>query len=99
MVNRQNLSDLLKGVGIKNVYFQPPPSLKMEFPCAVYERVRINTRFANNKPYKLIHVYQVTYITTDPDSPIPDRIGALPRCAFERHYEKDNKYYDVFRIT
>lgn len=100
MVNRQNLSRLLRDViGNGNVYFQPPPSKKMSFPCIVYERVRINTEFADNNPYQLVDVYQVTYIYTDPDSEIPKKLANLPRCVFERRYNDDNKYYDVFRIT
>lgn len=100
MVNRLALDKILKeDIGIKNVYFQPPPSLKMHFPCAVYERVRVITNFANNNPYQLINVYQVTYIYMDPDSDIPEKIANLPRCVFERRYNDENKYYDVFRIT
>lgn len=97
---RPKLSKILHDVlGTDNVYFQPPPSKKMNFPCIVYERVRINTRFADNNPYHLHDVYQVTFIGTDPDSDIPDKLSRLPRCVFERIYVSDNKYYNVFRIT
>lgn len=100
MANRLNLSKVLHEVlGNDNVYFQPPPSKKMSFPCIVYERVRINTRFADNRPYKLTDSYQVTYIGTDPDSSIPHKLAELPRCIFERFYVNDNKYYNVFRIS
>ena len=97
---RQKLSKILHDVlGGGNVYFQPPPSKKMNFPCIVYERVRINTRFADNDPYQLHDVYQVTYIDTDPDSDVPDKLARLHMCVFERFYVSDNKYYNVFRIT
>lgn len=100
MGNRLDLSKMLHDVlGSDNVYFQPPPSLKMKFPCIVYERVRINTRFADNKPYKLTDSYQLTYIDTNPDSDIPKKLAELPMCIFERFYVNDNKYYNVFRIT
>ena len=100
MGHRLDLSKVLHEVlGSDNVYFQPPPSLKMKFPCIVYERVRINTRFADNSPYQLIDVYQVTHIDTNPDSEVPKKIANLDRCVFERFYVNDNKYYNVFRIT
>lgn len=100
MGSRLELHEVLKGVlGTNNVYFQPPPSLKMHFPCIVYERVRINTRFADNDPYHLYDVYQVTFIGTDPDSDIPKKLSKLSRTVFERFYINDNKYYNVFRIT
>ena len=100
MGSRLNLSNELRELlGSNNVYFQPPPSKKMNFPCIVYERVRIGTRFADNNPYKLDNVYQVTYIGTDPDSDMPDKLARFHQCVFERFYISDNKYYSVFRLT
>ena len=100
MESRLKLSQKLHEIlGSDNVYFQPPPSKKMVFPCIVYERVRINTRFADNNPYQLYDVFQVTFIGTNPDSDIPDKLAKLHGSVFERFYVSDNKYYNVFRIT
>lgn len=100
MGKRLDLDNVLRNlIGNGNVYFQPPPSLKMHFPCIVYERVRINTEFADNKPYHLQKIYQVTYINTDPDSDLPMQIASLPCCVFEREYTSENKYYNVFRLA
>lgn len=100
MANRLKIDDILRDVlGSGNVYFQPPPNFKMSYPCIVYEYVRINTRFADNSPYHLNDIYQVTYIGLDPDSDIPKKIAWLDRCVFERFYINDNKYYSVFRIA
>ena len=101
MANRLKIANILRdllGDG-GHLYFQPPPNLKMSFPCIVYERVRINTRFADNNPYQLNDVYQVTYIDTDPDSDMPDKLAKLHQCVFERFYINDNKYYSVFRLA
>ncbi len=101
MANRLKIDDILRdllGDG-GHLYFQPPPNLKMSFPCIVYEMVRINTRFADNNPYQLNDVYQVTYIDTDPDSDMPDKLAKLHQCVFERFYINDNKYYSVFRLA
>lgn len=101
MANRLKIDNILRdllGDG-GHLYFQPPPNLKMSFPCIVYERVRINTRFADNNPYQLNDVYQVTYIDTDPDSDMPDKLAKLHQCVFERFYINDNKYYSVFRLA
>lgn len=100
MGSRLELHEMLKTkLGLKNVYFQPPPSLMMEYPCIVYERARINTTFADNKPYQLNNTYQLTYIDEDPDTPMPDEIAKLPMCVFERPYVRDNLYHYSFRIT
>ena len=100
MGSRLELHDMFKvTLGINNVYFQPPPSIKMKYPCIVYERDRINTSFADNKPYQFNKTYRLTYIDSDPDSTMPDRIAELPMCVFERNYVSDNLYHSAFRIT
>ena len=39
MASRLNLQDKLEEVlGSKQVYFQPPESLKLKYPCIVYSR-------------------------------------------------------------
>ena len=100
MGSRLKLQEELENLlGTRNVYFQPPPSLKMKYPCIVYERARINTDYADNKPYKLDKVYYATYIDADPDSEVPDKLALFPQSAFQRHYVSDNLYHDQFRIT
>lgn len=83
----------------KNVYWQPPTSHKMEYPCIVYERVRINTEFADNKPYMHNRIYQVTYIDVDPDSEVPLKLADFPQCVFERQYKANEMYHNVYRLT
>ena len=90
--------ELEKLLGTRNVYFQPPPSLKMKYPCIVYERARINTQYADNLPYKLDMVYYVTSIDSNPDSEIPKKLSWFPKSAFQRHYVSDNLYHDQYRI-
>ena len=82
-----------------NVYFQPPPSLQMKFPCIVYERRQITTAFADNKPYMHAHIYKVTYIDKDPDSDVPDKLSNMPMSTFETQYKSNEMYYNVFRIS
>lgn len=98
MANRLKLDQTLRGLS-NNVYFQPPPTEKMKFPCIVYERVRINTRFSDNLPYQLQDVYQVTYIDSNPESEVPHQIASLPMCVFEREFISNNRYHNVFRIV
>lgn len=99
MAQRLELQALLVGlIGSKNVYFQPPPSYKMQYPCIVYKRDDINSEFADNKPYKQRKRYQVTVIDADPDSTIPDSVATLESCVFDRSYTADNLNHDVFRL-
>lgn len=92
----QNILELL--LGNTNVYFQPPPSFQMSYPCIVYNRSDIDTAFANNQPYKHEKQYTVTVIDANPDSLIPDKVAALPRCSFDRAFKTDQLNHDVFTL-
>ena len=80
------------------VYFQPPANVEMEYPCIVYRRNSVKTKFANDFPYVAEVRYQVTVIDPDPDSLIPGKIAALPKCSFDRHYTVDNLNHDVYNL-
>lgn len=45
-------SELEKILGSRNVYFQPPASVKIKYPAIVYSRKSIDNNFANNTVYK-----------------------------------------------
>lgn len=81
-----------------HVYFQPPESLKLVYPCIVYERDRIETVYAENLPYRHAKRYSVTAIYKDPDSAIPDKLAELPMCSHDRHFTNDNLHHDVFTL-
>lgn len=85
-------------LGSRNVYFQPPESVKLNYPCIVYERSDIRTKSANNKLYLKHKQYMVTYIDEDPDSEIPDKLLELEYCSFVRHFTADNLNHDVFAL-
>ena len=51
----------------KNVYFQPPESVKLSYPCIIYKRSAGDTRFADNKKYSYTAGYDVVVVEMDPD--------------------------------
>ena len=81
-----------------NVYFQPPPTLTMAYPCIVYARSAADTTFANNALYIHKKRYEVTVIDRDPDSLIPDKVATLPLASFSRHFTSDNLNHDVYNV-
>ena len=89
---------LINLLGSKNVYFQPPSSVKMQYPAIIYERGTIETLFANNRLYQNVDRYTVTIIDANPDSDIPDKVLRLPLCRFDRHYTAENLNHDVFNV-
>ena len=84
-------------LGSRNVYYNPPASVKMNYDAIVFNRSRINNRFANDYIYHQSYEYEITTITTDPDAPIIDKISKLPGCSFDRSFVSDNLYHNVFR--
>lgn len=99
MANRLDLHEILCDIlGTRNVYYQPPESVKMTYPAIVYSRNRIENTFANDNVYSQNHSYQVTVIDKDPDSEIVERVSKLPLCSFDRHFISDNLNHDSFTL-
>lgn len=87
------LEDIL---GSRNVYYQPPSSIKLNYPAIIYSRSDIPNRFADDKVYKQDRVYELTVIDYNPDSEIVSKVSQLPMCRFSRHFTSDNLNHDVF---
>ena len=99
MDRRLQLQALLEVVlGSDAVYYQPPPTVKMVYPCIVYSRSNGRTQFADNHPYVIATRYQVTVIAKDPDSPIVAKVGTLQKCIYDRHFTANNLNHDVFSM-
>lgn len=91
------LHDVLKNI-CPNVYFNPPESVKLIYPCILYKRSVGNTTYADNGPYVFKVNYQITIIDKDPDSELIKKVGMLPGCRYDRHYKAENMNHDVFDI-
>ena len=97
--SREQLHELLvAALGSRNVFFQPPESVKMEYPAIVYSRSDIRNVFANDAVYSQDRAYEVTVIDADPDSEIIKNLSLLPYCRFNRHFKANNLNHDVFTI-
>ena len=100
MATRQDLQTLLENTfGMCTVYFQPPESKKMRYPCIVYELSDMQTIYADDRPYVTVKRYQVTVIDRDPDSPIPDKVAEIPTARFNRFFTSDNLNHWVFYMN
>jgi len=84
--------------GSTNVYFHPPPTVKIKQPAIIYSKSRVDSEFADDELYKVDTAYTVIAVFSDPDSDLPGRVLRLPKCRFDRRYSKDNLYYEAFRL-
>ena len=89
---RIELDEELRGViGNDHVYFQPPESIKLRYPCIVYHKTDIPTKHADNRVYHEMGCYDVTIISKDPDYYLFDEfLHAFPMCSRGRSYTADN---------
>ena len=99
MSNRIDLQAALERIlGSRNVYYQPPESVKINYPAIVYSRDDVDSKYANNKKYIHTDRYEIIVIDRKPDNAAIDKILELPCCSFNRHYTADNLHHDVLTL-
>ena len=83
-----------------HVYFQPPASISMSYPCFVFS-YQDDTKFhADDKPYFVFDRYSITYITKEAyPTDVLDALDAIRYCDFDRHYTSDNLHHFSYRIV
>lgn len=100
MDSRIELQTNLEAVlGSRNVYFQPPESLKLKYPAFVYDLTDIITNRADDKNYIRNNRYKLTLIHTDPDNELKDSIlDEFNHISFDRVYASDGLYHYVYDL-
>ena len=90
--------ELVQILGSRYVYFQPPESIKMTYPCIIYERYDINNIHADDDIYLDPRQYRITVVDPNPDSEIVERMAKFRSARFVRHMVVDNLNHDTFTI-
>lgn len=99
MASRLELhEELCALLGTRNVYFQPPSSVKMKYPAIVYSLDDFENRHANDSIYATHTRYSLTYIDSDPESVKVKELMKLPYCRFNRFYISDNLNHYTYTI-
>ena len=100
MARRLQLHEkLCEILGSRNVYFQPPESVKLNYDCIVYKVKSRETVKADDLNYLKPTTYEVKIIYRDPDSTIPSRIlDSFRYCYHNNTFVVDNLYHDIFTI-
>lgn len=100
MNNRLKLQErLTELLGSNNVYFDPPETIKLKYPCIIYQSdIPLNIQ-ADNKSYILRNRYSATYIDANPDNDITERfLSAFNYCSAGNPYISDNLHHYPFDI-
>ena len=99
MASRLELQTKLEELlGNKNVYYQPPENLKIEYPAIVYSKSKIESRYANDAKYSNFTLYEIIVIDRKPDNEVIQKILELPLSSFDRHYTSNNLNHDVINL-
>lgn len=94
-VLQAKLEELLEST---NVYYQPPETLKMDYPAIRYSKSDIMSTYADDTRYLGMNCYDIVVIDKKPDNPVIDKILELPYSSFDRHYVSDNLDHDIIRL-
>lgn len=70
----------------------------MVYPCIVYKRDNVDTKFADNKPYSQTDRWLVTSIDRKPSSETPRKIQALPHCSFSRAFVSEGLNHVAYSL-
>lgn len=85
-------------LGSRNAYYNPPESVRLNYPAIVYHRKPIDNTFANNGVYIQSQGYKVTVIDEDPVGTIARKVSQLPTCRPVSHFTSDNLVHDVYEL-
>lgn len=86
-------------LGSRNVYFQSPESVKMQYDAIRYGLGGIDVKRANNKAYNSTNQYDGVVITRNPDTDIPKKLLAhFEMIRFGRPYTADNLNHYPFTL-
>lgn len=97
--SREELHEILVSIlGSRNVYYQPPDSKQLSYPCIIYKRVKNDKVHANNDTYMLRTRYSVTLIDKSPISETDTKIMELKHCSLDTQFAKDNLNHYIYNL-
>jgi len=85
-------------IGSNNTYFQPPESVKMQYPCIVWNLAKVPAKYANDKVYLTNPKYVLRYITRVPDDPMKDTLVTTLGVPIIQTYAKDGLYHYIYEL-
>lgn len=100
MGTRLELHTLLSGflpAGGK-AWFQPAEHTELTYPTILYSHDYNAVVHGNNKPYSVTRRYQVTVIDRAADSPIKEKVQALPMCSMVRSFATEGLNHTIFDL-
>ena len=80
-------------------YYDPPSSVRLQYPCFIYHLSRVRPLFADNRIYQKYPCYMVTYISPSvSDYIVNEFLDRFKYCRFDRSYTADELHHYVFEV-
>lgn len=101
MARRLQLHEkLCEILGTRNVYFQPPESLKIKYPAIIYRVANREDLRADDRRYRDYVAYDGIFITRDPDDTTMDDLldGFTYIYTSAKPYTVDNLHHNPFTL-
>ena len=100
MASRLSLQSELETIlGSEFVYYQPPESIRLTYPCIIYRKINWHTRHADDKLYKMMPQYELIAIDKDPEADWDVKLLTnFKYIRFVRSYTADNLNHWVFEL-
>lgn len=89
---------LVDVLGSRYVYYQPPSTVKMEYPCIVYRRDGSDIKRGNNSVYNHRKRYHITYISRSSNEDVTDALEHMLYCRFSDKLVIDNLYHSYLSL-
>lgn len=99
MTPRRVLSDKLHAVmGQHKVYFQPPETVKLTYPCIVYNMEPPLQKYADNNTYFAMQKYSGVLIDPEADSSYYPGLLGIEHLRVSRIFRADGLYHFAFDV-
>lgn len=97
---RIGLHEKLCGIlGSTNVYYDPPESIKLKYPCIIYHQTSGDHAYSGNKTYLYTPSYEITTISKDADDNFVERmVSEFEMIRHGSRYTAENLYHDTFTL-
>ncbi len=85
--------------GLEHVYFQPPESVSLKYPCLIYTISANSYRYAQNNKYYTGTRYTVKLISKNPDEPLREYLEQFRYCELASFYTVNNLNHFIYNLV
>ena len=98
-MTRLEIQSILENIlGSRNVYYQPPASIKINYPAIIYSLESMTNDHASNGVYLTKKAYKVVYVDSNPDNEMISVLNNVIHSTFNSHYVSDNLNHYAYTI-